>query len=323
MNIEQIHPELREAIQRFPKMPLHNRFFVTFFKLLGKIIPGSKTGPGVGVEDRKLKTASVRIYRPEGALSGAGLLWIHGGGLIIGGAKLDNRTCGALARDLNLVVVSVEYRLAPEHPFPAAIDDCFEAWQWFQQSARELGVDPARIALSGQSAGGGLAAALAQRAHDAGGVQPAAQALFCPMIDDRTATRHELDDIAYPLWPNRSNRAGWSWYLGQPAGAAKLPPYAAAARREDLTGLPPAWISTGDIELFYDEDRDYAERLQQAGVPCQLHVSPGAPHGFEVLVPDGALTQAMFLSAYRFLSAALGLNFNPESYSFGAKNAAS
>ena len=320
MNIEQIHPELREAVQRFPKMPLHNRFFVTLFKLLGKVMPGSKCGPGVDIEDRKLQRASVRIYRPQGAASGAGLLWIHGGGLIIGGAKLDNRTCGALARDLQLVVVSVEYRLAPEHPFPAAIDDCFEAWQWFVQQAPQLGVDPARIAVSGQSAGGGLAAALAQRVHDSGGVQPAAQALFCPMLDDRTALRSELDAIAYPLWPNRSNRAGWSWYLGQPAGAATLPPYAAAARREDLTGLAPAWISVGDIELFYDEDCRYAERLQQAGVPCQLHVSPQAPHGFEVLAPDAALTQAMFLSAYRFLCERLGLDVDTAGYSFGARS---
>ena len=223
MNSEKIHPELREAVRRFPKMPLHSRFFVTLFKLLSKIIPGSKAGPGLHIEDRKLNTASVRIYRPEEGSAGAGLLWIHGGGYILGGAKLDNRTCGALARDLKLVVVSVEYRLAPEHPFPAAIDDCFEAWQWFQQSAPELGINPARIAVSGQSAGGGLAAALAQRAHDAGGVQPAAQALFCPMIDDRTALRSELDEIEYPLWPNRSNRAGWSWYLGQPAGSPSVP----------------------------------------------------------------------------------------------------
>lgn len=321
MDIEKIHPELREAIQRFPKMPMHNRLFLTLFKLLGKIIPGSKSGPGVSIEDRKLKTASVRIYRPEGTPSGAGLLWIHGGGFILGGAKLDNRTCGALARDLGLVVVSVEYRLAPEHPFPAALDDCYEAWQWFQLQAAELGVDPARIAVSGQSAGGGLSAALVQRVHDAGGVQPAAQALFCPMLDDRTAIRHELDGIEYPLWPNRSNRAGWSWYLGQPAGALNLPPYAAAARRTDLAGLPPAWISTGDIELFYDEDCRYAERLQQAGVPCQLHVTTGAPHGFEVLVPNAPVAQAMFLSAYRFLCDRLGLPFEPNSYSCGTKRA--
>ena len=143
-----------------------------------------------------------------------------------------------LARDAGILVANVEYRLAPTHQYPAAIDDCVEAWQWLLQSAGELGIDPARIAIAGQSAGGGLAAALALRVHDAGGVQPAAQILFCPMIDDRTALRSELDGNDYLMWNTRHNRQAWSWYLGQPAGAPEVPAYAAPARRDDLSGLP-------------------------------------------------------------------------------------
>ena len=321
MPIDHVHPELRDAMKRAPTFPLHNRFMLSLLKGLMKIIPVPKAGPGVSIENRQLDSAGVRIYRPQNAQSGAGLLWIHGGGLVIGQPEQDDRVCGALARDLGLVVVSVRYRLAPNHPFPGAIDDCFEAWQWFQQAAGELGVDPSRIVISGQSAGGGLAAALVQRIHDSGGVQPAAQALFCPMIDDRTGARTDLDAIKYLMWPNRSNRAGWSGYLGQPAGSPDVPPYAVAARRESLAGLPPAWISVGDIELFYDEDCAYAERLKAAGVPCQLHLVPGAPHGFEAIAPTSAPARELFQSAYRFICQSLGLTYDPARYSLGIKPA--
>ncbi len=322
MNIDQIHPELRQAFRRVPNLPFHNRLFVAVSGVLMKLIPAPPAGPGVAIENRKLKNAGVRIYRPEGVLCGAGLLWMHGGGLVGGYPAVDDFVCAAFARDLGLVIVSVKYRLAPAHRYPAAIDDCFEAWQWLQQSAHDLGIDPTRIAVSGQSAGGGLAACLAQRILDGGGVQPAAQALLCPMLDDRTATRHEFDAIDYPLWTNRSNRAAWTWYLGQPAGQPGVPSYASSARRENLGGLPPAWISVGDIELFYDEDCRYAERLQEAGVPCHLHVSPQAPHGFERLVPDAPLTRELILSLYRFLSESLGLPFDPKHYSYGSKGGA-
>lgn len=319
MLIDNIHPELRDTFRRIPSLPLHNRFVVSLCKLLMNVAPTPKAGPGVNIENRRLKNAAVRLYRPQGAASGAGLLWIHGGGLIIGGARQDDRLCGALVRDLGLTVVSVDYRLAPEHPYPAAIDDCLEAWQWLLQSARELGIDAARLAIGGQSAGGGLAAALAQRLVDLGGTQPAAQLLLCPMLDDRTATRHELDGIAYPLWTNRANRQAWTWYLGQPAGAATLPPYAAAARRDNLAGLPPAWLSIGDIELFYDEVSRYHARLQDAGVRCVLHTTPQGPHAFESMVPDAAITRALMLSAYAFLRETLALPHAPQPFSYGSK----
>jgi acetyl esterase/lipase len=206
---------------------------------------------------------------------------------------------------LGIVVVSVEYRLAPRHPFPAALDDCYAAWQWLLSAARELGIDPSRIAISGQSAGGGLAASLVLRIRDAGGIRPAAQALLCPMLDDRTGARRELDVIDHRVWNNRSNRAAWSWYLGRPAGPSEVPAYAAAARCASLRGLPPAWIGVGDVDLFLEEDRRYAERLIEAGVGCELHIVPMAPHGFEVLVPEASLTREFFRSYCAFLRRAL------------------
>lgn len=302
-----IHPELRKAFRRMPTMPMHHRWFVKVAKVLMKITPTPKAGPGVTIEDRKLQRAGVRIYRPLGAANGACVLWIHGGGLLVGAPKQDDRRCGALVRDLNVTVVSARYRLAPDNRFPAAIDDCFEVWQWLQQSARELGVDPGRVAISGQSAGGGLAACLAQRIHDSGGVQPASQVLFCPMLDDRTALRRELDSIEYPLWPNRSNRAGWSWYLGRPAGSPNVAPYAAAARRDNLAGLPPTWMSVGDAELFHDEVVKYAQALQAAGVRCVLEVVAGGPHAFETLVPDAAPSRKLMQSACAFMEETLRL----------------
>jgi acetyl esterase/lipase len=239
-------------------------------------------------------------------LSGAVLLWIHGGGLVTGNAATNDRECAAFARELGIVVVSVEYRLAPRHPYPAALDDCYSAWNWMLAAARELGIDPARIAISGQSAGGGLAASLVLRVRDAGGIPPAAQALMCPMLDDRTGARLELDAIDHRVWNNRSNRAAWSWYLGQPAGSSTVPAYAAAGRCSSFVGLPAAWIGVGDADLFFEEDRRYAERLIEAGVSCELHIVPMAPHGFEMLAPEASLTREYFRSYCSFLGRLLG-----------------
>jgi acetyl esterase/lipase len=233
------------------------------------------------------------------------LLWIHGGGFVIGTASQDNAFCAVTARDLGIVVVAAGYRLAPENPFPAALDDVACAWQWLQHSAEALGADPGRIAIGGQSAGGGLAACLVQRIHDAGGVQPAAQWLFCPMLDDRTAARGELDRVGHFLWNNSLNRTGWSAYLGTGPGGSAPPEYAVAARRTDLRGLPPAWIGVGDIDLFCEEDRDYARRLRDAGVECAFDLVKGAPHGFETFAPKAAVTQRYLQRGRAWLGAQL------------------
>lgn len=307
MDLEKLNPELRDTFARIPAIPLHNRLMLALMKPLLALRKKPHSLFGVSIFERKIGTAVVRVYRPEGELSGAGLLWIHGGGYILGAPVINDRECALYARDLNLLVVSVGYRLAPKHPFPSALDDCFAGWQWLLENANDLGIDPRRIVVSGQSAGGGLAAGLVQRIHDEGGIQPAGQALFCPMLDDRTAAKFELDALRHKLWSNKNNRGAWHHYLGGKPGADNIPQYAAPARRQDLSGLPPAWVGVGDIDLFYDEDCDYAARLQQAGVPCHLEVFPGAPHGFEITVIDAAVTRQCWDSNYQFLRKTLNL----------------
>jgi acetyl esterase/lipase len=299
---ERLHPDLRTA--RLAALPFHWRWALPLWRL-GVRWARPPIGPGVEVRDHAEAGIRVRVYRPREGATGAALVWLHGGGLIVGTPRMDDGRCGAWARELGLVVVSVDYRLAPEHPFPAALDDAHAAWRWLQASAAALGVDPARAAVGGASAGGGLAACLAQRLSDEGGTQPAAQLLLYPMLDDRTAARHQLDDGGYMVWSNRSNRAGWSAFLGLGPGAPDLPAYAAASRRDDLRGLPPAWIGIGDLDLFLDEARAYAARLERAGVTVTLHEVAGAPHGFDALAPDVPLARAFAASQVAFLRGSL------------------
>lgn len=152
-----------------------------------------------------------------------------------------------------------------------------------------------------------MAASLTHRLSDEGGIQPLAQALFCPMLDDRTAAQKELDAINHKIWNNKSNRAGWSSYLGHPPGAPEVPAYAVPARRDDLGELPSAWIGVGDIDLFYEENREYSQRLSEAGVNCQLYAVPMAPHAFETIVPKASLTKDLYKDNYRFLRESLTL----------------
>lgn len=308
MNIEQLHPDLHKSFGRIPAIPFHNPAVYFVLNLLMRLrSPKIKPFPGVVIEDQPLTHRSVRIYRPENGGNGAGLLWIHGGGFIMGDIGTNDRECAAIARTLGIVVVSAGYRVAPKHPFPAALDDCFEAWNYLQSNAEQWQIDRDRIAVLGQSAGGGLAASLIQRIADTGGVQPAGQLLMYPMLDDRTALNTALDPIQHRLWSSKNNRGAWSWYLGQPAGQDKAPRYAAAARREDLSGLPPTWIGVGDADLFYQEVFAYAERLKTAGVPCEFFVGPQCPHGYDLIAPDAPVSQALIQDYYRYLRHCLKL----------------
>ncbi len=243
----------------------------------------------------------MRVYQPRHRTGDAALLWIHGGGLLFGDARQDEALCAETSLDLGIPVVSANYRFAPGHPFPAALEDVHAVWEWMHDHAEELGLDAARIVIGGQSAGGGLPAALVQRLHDDGGLQPLGQWLFAPMIDDRTAADESLDRIDHWVWNNRANRVAWSAYLGTEPGADTAPPYAAAARREDLSGLPPAFLAVGDIELFRTEDEIYAMRLERAGVPVVLDLVRGAPHGFESWARDSGPAQALMARAREWL----------------------
>ena len=299
-----LHPDLRRA--PLAPLPFHWRWALPLWRLAIRSTRAS-VGPGVEVREHADAGVRVRVYRPRGEASGAALLWLHGGGLIVGAPAMDDGRLGAFARELGLVVVSVDYRLAPEHPFPAALDDAHAAWGWLQGEAEAFGIDPARVAVGGASAGGGLAASLAQRLRDEGGPQPAAQLLLYPMLDDRTAARRELDGAGHRVWHNRSNRAGWSAYLGGAPGAPEVPAYAVAARCANLDGLPPAWIGVGDLDLFLDEDRAYADRLAVAGVAVASLEVEGAPHGFDALAPEAAPSRAFAASQMAFLRQRLGV----------------
>jgi acetyl esterase/lipase len=190
-------------------------------------------------------------------------------------------------------VVSPDYRLAPEHPYPAALDDCMSTLYWLRDNADELGIDPDRIAVTGSSAGGGLTAAVAQRAHDEG-IRLRAQAMAYPMLDDRTVLRDNHSGRGRFLWTPASNRLGWTAYLGRPPRMSDAPGYAAPGRREVLAGLAPAWVGVGDLDLFYDESVDYADRLRAAGVECELLTVPGMYHG-----ADGLAAKVPAMQAFR------------------------
>jgi acetyl esterase/lipase len=220
----------------------------------------------------------------------------------MGTAAQDDDVCRYLAREVGVLVAAVDYRVAPEHPFPTPLHDCYDALMWLGDHPD---VDRARIAIGGASAGGGLAAALALLARQRGEIQPVFQLLSYPMLDDRTTVRLDLDDRRTRLWNNRSNRFGWSAYLGSAPGGAGVDELAAPARCTDLAGLPPAWIGVGTLDLFLDEDLAYAAALQAAGVPCDVDVIEGAFHGFDSIRPGVSVTRAFRASQAGALRASL------------------
>ncbi|NMD57005.1 alpha/beta hydrolase [Tsukamurella conjunctivitidis] len=262
------------------------------------------TGGGVTVRREAVDGGQdVYVYTPVEPNGGA-LLWIHGGGTIIGSPEVDHRRCVRIARDNGVVVVSARYRLAPEHPFPAGHDDCFAALRWLHDAAADLGIDPARVAVGGASAGGGLAAGVAQRAVDEG-VPVAFQLLIYPMLDDRTTIR-PADHRGALTWTRRSNAFAWDAYLGAGHAAREVPAYSAPARRTDLSGLPPAWIGVGELDLFHDEDLDYARRLEAAGVPVELVVEPGMYHAADLFAARTTSMRAFTTAAVRAVGRGVG-----------------
>ena len=232
----------------------------------------------------------VRIYSPPASTQPRPCAyWIHGGGYIFGTIDMSDARCVQTAESLDCVVVSVDYRLAPESPFPAPVEDCYAGLAWTAAHADELGIDRDRIVVIGQSAGGGLAAALALLVRDRAEIPLCYQLLIYPMIDDRNTTTSS--QLVTKVWTREANHLGWHCYLGHEPGAGEVSPYAAAARAEDLRGLAPAFIGVGTLDVFRDENIEYAQRLLAAGVPTELHVYPGAPHGFEGLAPQAAVSQ--------------------------------
>ena len=241
--------------------------------------------------------STIELYHFDpnpGAQGQAALYHVHGGGMILGTAKDMQAGPSAMAAALGIPVISVEYRLAPETPFPGPQQDCLDGLAWLAAHAAELGIDPARIAIVGESAGGGLAAATALMARDTGGPKLAAQILVYPMLDHRTgsgACRWNNRSTGEFLWNRAANQFGWEALRGDYPAEDARKGWFSPALADDLSGLPPTLLLTGSLDLFFDEDLDYARRLVDAGVPVELHSYPGAIHAFNMMA-EAAISQA-------------------------------
>jgi acetyl esterase/lipase len=279
--VERLHPEVAKAIELIPFTDMTAEA-VAMMRSLSFEAPLSDA---VERADHMLPgdpEVPVRVHRPKDAVDSLPCLYsMHGGGYVIGNNSMDDPMFDDLCPTLGLVGVSVDYRLAPDTPYPGPLEDCYRGLKWTYDNAEELGIDPTCIGVGGISAGGGLAAALALLARDRGEVQVAFQLLDCPMIDDRQITLSSQQD-GLPVWSRESNRFGWRAYLGDLYGTDNVPDTAAPGRARDLSGLPPAFVSVGSVDGFLDEDVDYAIRLNRAGVPAELHVYPGACHGYQI-----------------------------------------
>lgn len=264
-------------------------------------IPGPSGAPPVTIY---IANSSGPLPSPRGAI-----LHIHGGGFISGSARLGLRALQNMAERLNCVAVSVDYRLAPATRFPGSLEDNYAALLWLHNHAEELGADRARIALFGESAGGGHVAMLAIAARDRGVVRPVLQAMLYPMLDDRTGTPGGAPippGAGHIVWTPQRNVEGWSALLGQRPGLADVPAGAVPARTSDLQGLPPAFIAVGTLDLFVEEDITYAGRLIESGVPAELLVVPGAYHGFDILAPSAAVSRSVHAVLETAIAQALG-----------------
>lgn len=298
MNVDALlDPDIREALKAFPPMdgfafdelpamreqrnaqtaliPLSDRVERTTH-----YVPGKDGAPDV----------AVRVHRPKDATGDLPCVYfMHGGGYVFGTFLQDDLRFDHWSPKMNCMGVSVEYRLAPETPYPGPLEDCYNGLKWVYENAPALGIDRSRLGIGGASAGGGLAAGLALLVRDRGEFPIAFQLLIYPMIDDRMTSVSSSWDV--PIWSPQSNNDGWTAYLGGPRGGENVPIYAAAARATELEGLPPAYVMVGALDGFLDEDVDYALRLTHAGVPTELHVYPGGPHGFDGLLPGTQLAR--------------------------------
>jgi acetyl esterase/lipase len=301
-----LDPELAEVLAGFPAGvdPGSNLQDMNIVKLLRSTIDllgamgGSlPTDERVVVEDRSIPGVApeaqipIRVYAPVSRAGdpAAALVFFHGGAFVLGDRYTEELRCLRYAAEAGCVVVSVDYRLAPEDPFPAGVDDCYAGLEWTVAHAAELGIDPGRVGVGGSSAGGALAAAVALMARDKGGPALAVQILNYPVIDDRMQTVSMRTFDSTPMWTSGSTADMWQHYLGDPARRGDVSVYAAPGRATDLSGLPPAYVLTAELDPLRDEGIEYAGRLMEAGVPTELHTVAGACHGFDIIAAGSAL----------------------------------
>jgi len=293
-----IDPEIRSVLDLVPRLDL--TYIATARReraeLAARAAADHVPPPFVRTEERRIPgwpdgepDVVVRVHEPaeRWASPRPALLWVHGGGHVLGSASQDDPLLQDLVARAGCVAVAVEWRRAPEDPYPAAVHDAYAALRWM---AGDPALDPGRLVVGGASSGGGAAAGLALLARDRAEVRVAGQVLVYPMLDDRDVTESSREVRDPRLWNNDSNRLGWGAYLSGLDGG-EVPPYAAPARATDLRGLPSTWLATGELDLFRDEDIEYASGLLAAGVPTELHVYPGAVHGFDLFAPEAAVSR--------------------------------
>ncbi|MFJ1669831.1 alpha/beta hydrolase [Streptomyces bottropensis] len=290
------------AMRQAPGIELMAQLDLTvdgFFEVEDRLVPGPEGEPEI----------SLLICRPAAPTTPGPLpviYHVHGGGMIVGNNRVGVDAPLAWARELGAVVVSVEYRLAPEHPHPAPVEDVYAGLLWTAGHADEIGGDAERIVIAGASAGGGLTAALALLTRDRKGPRPIGQVLLCPMLDDRNDTPSAHQMAGRGVWDRTANETGWTALLGERRGGADVSPYAAPARAEDLSGLPPAFLDVGSAETFRDEVVAYASRLWRAGGVAELHVWPGGFHGFDGFAPQAAVSRECREAQVRWVRRLLG-----------------
>jgi acetyl esterase/lipase len=305
-----VHPDLKEAFSNLEEMTLTVENIKDIRrKGRDKIVPYQNKN--LILEEKWIyqlndsQKLRIKIYRPKDQKDTLpGVLYIHGGGYIFGSVEGNDAKCGEIVEKVNCVVISVDYRLAPEHPYPAAIEDCYAALQWFAEKAPQYNVNPDNIAVVGGSTGGGLTAALSLMSRDRKGPKIKFQMPLFPMIDDRCQSKSCKEIIDKRVWCSDFNRFAWNQYLKNIVGE-KTPIYAAPARAIDYSNLPPSYISVGELDPFRDETLQYVTNLMNAGVPVEFHLYPGCFHEFEEMVPNVAISKAATEETYRALKIAL------------------
>lgn len=297
--MDRLDPELAVVVRQIPVFDL--RDIPTARAALAELYAQINVGPSSPAVTHQDHTAPggdgepdvmVRVFRPTEASEVLPCLyWIQGGGYVLTAPDMDDQFCEEIVQRHHCVVVSVDWRRAPEHPFPAPAEDCYSGLAWTIRNAADLGIDPARVVIGGHSSGGGSAAGLALLVRDRKEFTIAHQLLIYPMLDDTDTTPSSYLVTDREVWNRTSNEIGWASYLGHTHGTNDVSPYAAPTRMEDLAGLAPATVLTGELDLFVDEDVTYAQRLMQANVPTELHVYPAAHHGFDRMVPTAVVSQ--------------------------------
>ncbi|QLC90771.1 alpha/beta hydrolase [Priestia megaterium] len=287
-----VNPELLPGLEIFPELDLHPENLQASREGIAQMRTPTVVDESLSLTDEVIigpddNPLTLRIYRPKSINESLPvLLWIHGGGYILGSIDDDDDTCMRFVKEANCVVISVDYRLAPEHPYPAPIEDCYAALKWIADNAEPLNIDPNRIGVAGASAGGGLTAALTLLARDRQYPSICFQMPLYPMIDDGNNTPSTNEIKEGLVWNQKTNEAGWKMYLGELYKSDNIPAYAAPARAEDYCNLPYTYTCVGQLDPFRSETLTYVSKLAEAGVDVEFHLYPGAYHWFEQLNPN-------------------------------------